>query len=556
MKKAIIVFSLLLITVYIFAQVPDWLWAESAGGTISDYGCGIATDDSGNSYITGYFMDTAYFGTISLTSSGDDDIFVAKLDVDGNWLWAKRAGGDDDPHGDRGYGISIDDSGNCFITGEFWGTAFFGTTELISSGSSDIFVAKLDTNGNWLWAKRAGGSSSDEGKNFATDNSGNSYVTGWFSSANDINFGSISLTSYGYSDAFVAKLDTNGNWLWATHAGSDLNDRSFDIATDGIGNCYITGCFEDTATFATTELISSGGDDIFVARLDINGNWLWAKRAGGTHNDEGYGIGTDSSGNCFATGFFYTTADFGSFSLNSSGQGDIFIAKMDTDGNWLWANQAGGSGNNNGYSISTDSNGNCYATGEYVADAYFGPYFFSNNNNYDIFVTSLDTNGNWLWATTAGGTYSFGDTSYGIATDSSGNCYVTGEFFGAANFGTIGITGNGDSDIFVAKLENTTSANNVLISTKMMLTNYPNPFNPSTTISFSVTQNSDFVNLEIYNIKGKKVKQLIGDHLSVGQHSVVWDGKDETNKPVSSGIYFYKMKTNNNEETKKMILMK
>ena len=80
MKKAIIVLSLLLITVYIFAQAPDWLWAESAGGTISDYGCGIATDDNGNSYITGYFMDTAYFGTISLTSSGDDDIFVAKLD--------------------------------------------------------------------------------------------------------------------------------------------------------------------------------------------------------------------------------------------------------------------------------------------------------------------------------------------------------------------------------------------------------------------------------------------------------------------------------------------
>ncbi len=556
MKKAILVLSLLLITVYIFAQAPDWLWAESAGGTISDYGCGIATDDSGNSYITGYFMDTANFGTTILTSSGDDDIFVAKLDVDGNWLWAKRAGGDSDPYGDRSYGIAIDENGNCFITGEFWGTAYFGTTELISSGSSDIFVAKLDTNGNWLWARRAGGSSTDEGKSFATDNSGNCYVTGFFSSASDINFGSISLTSYGYSDAIVAKLDTNGNWLWATHAGSELWDEVNDIETDANGNSYISGFFYDTATFGSTQLSSNGNSDIFVAKLDTNGNWLWAERAGSTYNDEGYGIAIDDSGNCYITGEFWGIADFGFISLNSSGQGDIFIAKLDTDGNWLWANQAGGSSQDDtGYSISTDNNGNCYATGEFIGTVYFGTTSFISTT-YDIFVTSLDTNGNWLWATTAGGTYSFGDNSFGISTDSSGNCYVTGKFYGAATFGTIGITGNGGSEIFVAKLENTTSVNNEVINSKMKLSNFPNPFNPSTTISFSVTQMFPFVTLEVYNIKDQKVKQLIHEQLPAGQYSVVWNGEDNSEKMVSSGIYFCRLKVGNQEEIKKMILMK
>jgi len=204
--------------------------------------------------------------------------------------------------------------------------ATFGVSNLSSSGSSDVFTAKLDSNSDWLWVISAGGTGSDTGNGISTDAGGNCYVAGSF--AGVANFGSMILTSAGGVDIVVTKIDPNGNWLWAKRAGGTGADTAYSIATDIIGNSYVTGFFSGTAGFDSTNLISNGANDIFSNKLDTNGYWPWTNQAGGSSLDIGYGISTDASGNCYVTGVILGAATFGTTSINLSSSNDICIAKI------------------------------------------------------------------------------------------------------------------------------------------------------------------------------------------------------------------------------------
>ncbi|MCK4654241.1 MAG: SBBP repeat-containing protein, partial [Candidatus Cloacimonetes bacterium] len=325
MKKKVMVLMLLLFVVCAFAQAPEWQWATQAGGSGGDdEGYSITLDDAGNSIVTGYFEGTATFGSYSLTSSGYSDIFVAKMDASGNWLWASQAGSTNDD--DQGRGITIDDEGNNYVTGYFCGIATFGSHSLTSTGESNIFMAKIDANGNWLWANRAGGNTDNYGRSIVVDDAGNTYTIGDFEGT--ATFGPYTLYSNQYSDIFVSKIDTDGNWLWANQAGGYSYDEGYSIALDDAGNCYVTGCFSETAIFDPYTVISSGYFDIFVAKMDSSGNWLWATQAGGSSVDEGYGIAIDDVGNYYVTGVFEGTATFGSYFIYGDGETDIFVAKL------------------------------------------------------------------------------------------------------------------------------------------------------------------------------------------------------------------------------------
>jgi hypothetical protein len=188
------------VTKAILSKLIGWQWTAQAGGGATDLGSSITVDSSGNCYIIGYFNGIASFGATDLTSSGGYDIFVAKLNTSGAWQWAVQAGG---ALADQGKSIAVDSSGNCYITGRFYGTASFGATDLTISGGYDIFVAKLNTSGAWQWAVQAGGVSADAGNSIAVDSSGNCYVTGNFSGA--ASFGATNLTSSGGDYIFVAK---------------------------------------------------------------------------------------------------------------------------------------------------------------------------------------------------------------------------------------------------------------------------------------------------------------------------------------------------------------
>ena len=291
--------------------------------------------------------------------------------------------------------------------------------------------------------------------------------------------------------------------------------------------------------------------------MDKNGNWLWAEKAGGRLIDEARSIAIDSAGNSYVTGYFYDTATFGSTTLTNSDYENAFIAKMDANGNWLWAKSTGGLSNDQGYGIAIDSTGNSYVIGCFEGRVTFGNIRLTSNGERDIFIAKLDQNGNWLWAKGAGG--SSYDNGHSIVVDSAGNGYLTGGFFGTATFGSITLTSRGSYDIFIAKLEKDDSVgveDYVLASPGTELNrNYPNPFNPETKLNFSLAE-PGIVKIDVYNLQGQLLKTLTNAYYPSGHYTVVWDGSDSSNKQVGSGIYFYRMKAKDYIETRRMSLIK
>ncbi len=433
------------------------LWSKRFGGISYDYGNSVSVDSSGNVYITGNFHSpTINFGGGDLTNSG---IFLAKFDKDGNHLWSKRFGGISYGYGNS---VSVDSSGNAYITGYFYSSTInFGGDNLTNSGDRDIFLAKFDSNGNHLWSKRFGGTGDDAGHSVSVDSSGNVYITGYFCSST-INFGGGDLTySGGYcgrfpcNDIFLAKFDKDGNHLWSKRFGGTGDDAGHSVSVDSSGNVYITGNFSgSTINFGGDNLTNNEHSDIFLAKFDSNGNHLWSKRFGGTYDDFCFSVSVDSSGNVYITGYFSSsTINFGGDNLTTNGGYDIFLAKFDSNGKHLWSKRFGGTNNDFGNSVSADSSGNVYITGYFKSSTInFGGDNLTNNEHSDIFLAKFGSNGKHLWSKRFGGT-GF-DESYSVSADSSGNVYITGYFRSSTiNFGGENLTNSGVNDIFLAKFK-------------------------------------------------------------------------------------------------------
>ncbi len=547
MKKLIFVCLIVALGGLLSAQTdPEWLWASRAGGTLDDYGYSIAVDNTGNTYVSGHFQNTADFGGTTLTTAGNYDIFVAKMDPSGNWLWAKRAGSN---LGDYSYSITADDAGNCYLTGGFQGTASFGQFSLVSGGIYDAFVAKLDTNGNWLWATRAGGSGSDDVVwNIAVDANQNCYVAGTFMAV--ASFGSIQLTSKGGYDAFVAKLDPAGYWVWAKGAGGTAGDQAYGIGLDNAGNIYVTGYFAGTADFFMNILTSQGSDDIFVAKLDPDGNWQWAISAGGPGQDGGYWLAADGAGNSYITGAFVYTAQFGGSILTSWGGIDLHVSKVDTNGNWLWTRQGGGPADDHGFGICLDPAGGVYLSGNSAGNAVYGGTSLSGLGAWDIVAAKLDNSGNWDWALLTGS--SSNDTALEVAACSGGYVYLTGVFSLSTPFGATTLTSVGLRDIFVAKLSQGVGVDDELApeptEASCLYEAWPNPFHTGSaaTIKARIAAGESGT-IILCNLRGQVIQS---QQLSSGTHQITVEGGE-----LPAGIYLYRLKTPSVCATRKLVLL-
>lgn len=462
MKTKIILILFLFLNIiksdYTFAQDPNFEWANQVGGSTPESVSELTTDQLGNVFSIGAFEDSVDFNpglnSTYLHSYGEQDIFIQKLDVNGNFIWVKHIGG---ISYDRCNSITTDDSNNIYLTGRFRDTVDFdpgiGVNNLISEGHNDIFILKLDNDGELLWVKQMGGSQNDYGLSIRLDLAGNIYTTGWFDSTVDFDpgVGVTTLTSTGEVDTYIQKLDANGNFLWVKQIGELDEVRSRELTIDAIGNLYLTGHFMGTTDFdpgtGITNLTSAGDYDIFIQKLNSNGNLLWAKQMGGIALDQGFSIAVNDSGHVYTTGRFNETVDFdpgaGVTNLISAGNNDIFIQKLNANGDLLWANKMGGTSFDMGNNIALDSYNNVYLTG--TID---GAYFLQKSNN----------NGDTIWLKQTD-EFSYGQ-GISINIDEFNNIYTAGRFQGTIDLnpetGVENYISNGFYDVFIQKLSQCT----------------------------------------------------------------------------------------------------
>ncbi len=305
----------------------DVIWAIQLNSDIIVNRPLLALDPSGYPYLTGAFKGVTAFGSIDLTSAdADEDIFIAKFDPStGNTVWAKQFGGE---KVQSGTSLSINSSGDVYFAGCFFDSSAFGDITLVASGGLDAYVGKMNSSGEIVWIKQISGPDWENAISIDLDFEGNCYVAGYFGGTTSFN--STQLSATGWEDMFIAKYTPTGEVLWVKQAGSSSNcSNARSVKTDDTGNIYVTGYFTGPTFFDNT-LMTSNDRDVFVAKYDTDGDILWVKKAGGADYDNGESVDIDASNTVHVTGYVRGTgtSTFGATDLTGKGSDDIFIWKI------------------------------------------------------------------------------------------------------------------------------------------------------------------------------------------------------------------------------------
>jgi hypothetical protein len=679
-------------------------WSKRFGGTYA-VGYGVATDASGNVYLTGAFQSSIFFGGLPLSSHGFEDVFVVKFNSSGTEQWSKTFG---DTAQDNGYGIAVDASGNVICTGFFQGTIIVDGASMVSTGELDVFLVKWNTNGVFQWKQSFGGTSSDSGRGVAFDGAGNVFVTGDFTGTM-ANMGGASLVSAGERDIFLGKFNSSGTHQWSKRFGDTAYDSGADVGTDNSGNVFVTGSFSGTVNFGGGNVPFVGGSsDVFLAKFNTAGVHQWSKGFGGLDSDAAYSVAVDASGNSVIVGIFGRTTNLGSGDLTSAGLWDIFLARYDTNGTPRWTGAFGSTGFDWGFAVALGPAGYAYMTGSLTGTVNFGGSNLVSAGGNDVFlaaywpdptepvISSITDVGNdqgrqvqiafsralpddpasalpviryeayrrinappaaltahapsslstrqlldagW---TQVGSVNAHGKTQYSIAVPTIGdstialgqyrsvffvrgataNSYtyydsppdsgysvdnlapampqslaydagdLTWKESSAADFDYFTVYGsNTDSfgsatvvdysvapvlDVIAspyvfyyvtatdfsgnegkpAKVNTLSDVGGTPTSYVLSLSNYPNPFNPRTTVRYTVPSRGA-VTVTVYDARGARVATLL-DHAQrpAGAYLIEWDGRAESGATVSTGVYFARIEHNASVRTRKMVMLK
>lgn len=486
----------------------------------------IVTDSDGNIYVAGEFADVIKYGDIELTSNGNKEIFLVKLDSTGIIQWFKNFGGTEaDWCGD----ICVDDNSNVYLTGIFREEITIGNSTFTSKGGFsgyDFFLTKLNGDGNILWSKAFMGDGGNATSSITIDKEGDLYIMGYY---NDIlSFDDYELTGpIGRSDLFVTKLNYNGDVIWAKSTKSNANNIGNDIVSDNNGNLYLTGYMWDSVYFDDHLLVSSSFFQTFITKMNAsNGNFIWAVGGGGNGWNRGNNIAVDKRGDIIISGWYRDDLYFSDDSIsnggNNDGPDDIFIAKFDNSGSNIWIKSAKSNLYSNSYDLITNSQNDIYLTGKFRGLLQIESSTFQSTvpNYFDIYVLKLDENGYLQWFRSYGGNSPMNDIGYSLALFNN-NVLVTGMYSRNSWFSNSQLSCNGGSDIFVLKLSNTTDSPIINSDTQEEdgdeILIYPNPSSDNLIIKTNSYESVQY-QVKILSINGNLIffdKNYFSNHIEI-----------------------------------------
>lgn len=568
-------------------------------------------DAFGNTYITGGFTGSVAFGTDTLTSSNGFDMYLAKLNADDEYVWARMASGSPDVTTelslDGGTSITVSQNGEVYVGGAFVKSLTFvsaagDTLNQLSDGREDgnlnleLFVAKYSTNGELLWT--IGGNSGSVGapnslaidRNIVNyillDEEELPYIAGAYSG---IDFLGLEVETQGKSDFFVASLGDDGeNHHWLSISGTPEDDYALSISRDTLGYLNVLGVIGEGIMKLPDDSDpedyfwdnDSGANDTFILSYDINGDWYFASFMGGSEQVIGNSVATLENGGYFVTGEFRGNATFSGsdLELNSGIEKNGLLVNYDINGSALWAVQFG-QGNNEIYAdkVTVDLEGNAYVLGRFNDFITFNAesdsaVTLTTETVNDLFIAKYDGSGAFIWAKKIEGTgsqsldlvnlgeqqpYYSQPLDLAFSPSNGGELILSGDFDGTLTLDDIVLTAPANSrSSFVASFQlpavNVSNEEEIVdaVSEFDLQQNYPNPFNPSTTIGFNIPKSSH-VDITVYNSLGRKVKTIVNGSYAKGNHTTNFDATH-----LASGMYFYTIRSESHTQTKKMMLIK
>jgi hypothetical protein len=369
-----------------------WSKAVTTGGGGHSVVRGVATDAAGGVLIVGSYAGAIVGGDFTLPTADGIDIFLIKLDaLTGTTVWQKRFTG---PSAQYPSAVSLDSSGNILLTGTTYGPVDFGGGSKVAGSSADLFVAKLDKEGNHVWSGAFGDGSTQIGYGVAATPEGDVVVAGLLNGAMNLGVGKT-ITSAGGKDVFVAKLkgDT-GVALSAYRYGDKLDQKAHGVAVGSDGSIVITGPMGGYCNFGGATLSAQGNADVFVAKLDASGTHVWSHNYGsGGEHQASLGVTIDPAQNIVVVGYFKGTLTFGATTLTdvspaSSASTDLFVAKLAADGSPVWARSFGDANDQAAWAVTTDASASVIVGGSFQGAMSLPPTLLSTGS-YDSFWIKL-----------------------------------------------------------------------------------------------------------------------------------------------------------------------
>jgi len=484
----------------------QFLWVARSVGTFNNVPEGLATDALGNTYITGFYQGTVSFGDYFLPKFApgnyiDGDMFVAKLDTNGNWLWAKAVGS---TYFERPYDLSIDDAGNLYVCGTFSNSTSFDDILISGESSQGFFIAKADRNGIWQWVRYGGGMGEDRASSLTVDAWGNVFVAGAYEFETQIGNWTFPGEA-NYDDAWFAKLDTNGNWLWANAYRSPGSEYASDVAADAEGNCFMSCSVDDSLTINGVTYTPVGRSLYLYIKHDPNGQILNVSPCGSAHPN--------------------------------------YYLLMPSD-------------------VTCDGS-NLYTFGDFHGPAYWGSIELTtpvSNPGFNVankYIALLSGEGDWMQAFA----YQVNDpiTSGNICLDGNQGLILATSFSDSASFGDYAFTSqDGIDNIIIAKYAAITDNQDELAPPMAsgQITAYPNPFREVVTIEIPNT-GKQAARMSVFDLKGRKIRELALFESGAESLSGSWNGRDEMGKPCASGIYFLRIDGDGKQHyTRRVVLAK